>query len=325
MYHSFDAELAQALGVAEAILLHHMQYWIAKNEANGVHFYDGRTWTYNSVRAYGRLFPYFSERQLANALKHLEAEGILVTGHYSDNPRNRTLWYAFSDAAAAIMQKCKMQCAKNADCILQNCEMQYAEMSNALGENVKCTYSTGNNITGNDVTGNNQEILKDDDDAGAPAREDGTGEPEAAADADEVNLFYRLWHRYFGTRPTIQAARQVCEYADRYAMRDPPMMDAAIKLTAQRMPAAPVEFIRRLFEDWRAHGITTPEGVEAHIEARRSQAKQAREDKNRNPALNYAQRDDDYYEHFFENNDWARELADYLADHDKPTPEASTA
>ena len=34
MYHSFDAELAQALGVAEAILLHHMQYWIAKNEAD---------------------------------------------------------------------------------------------------------------------------------------------------------------------------------------------------------------------------------------------------------------------------------------------------
>lgn len=255
MYHSFDAELAQALGVAEAILLHHMQYWIAKNEANGVHFYDGRTWTYNSVRAYGRLFPYFSERQLANALKHLEAEGILVTGHYSDNPRNRTLWYAFSDDAAAIMQKCKMQHAKNADCILQNCEMQCAEMSNAIGENVKCTYSTGNNITGNDVTGSDQDIPEEDE-------EHVNIVPYRAITRESVTA---LWAKNFGKPPTPAQAEAVVDITRTFKLRDPPILELAIELAATHGVNGPVEYIRAVYRDWSWKGLKTIDDIDYYV------------------------------------------------------------
>ena len=53
----FNAELAQRYGVDGAIFLHAMAFWVAKNQANGRHFHDGRTWTYNTLEALAKLFP----------------------------------------------------------------------------------------------------------------------------------------------------------------------------------------------------------------------------------------------------------------------------
>ena len=51
MQHSFDIEIAEKYGVSEAILLQHLWFWIEKNKANEVNFYDGTYWTYNSIKA----------------------------------------------------------------------------------------------------------------------------------------------------------------------------------------------------------------------------------------------------------------------------------
>ena len=45
MTYTFDTILAAKYGVNEAIMLNNFIYWIAKNEANGKHFHDGRYWT----------------------------------------------------------------------------------------------------------------------------------------------------------------------------------------------------------------------------------------------------------------------------------------
>ena len=52
MDYSFDIEVAQQYGVNEAIMIKNLQFWIMKNKANGKHFHDGHTWTYNSVAAF---------------------------------------------------------------------------------------------------------------------------------------------------------------------------------------------------------------------------------------------------------------------------------
>jgi hypothetical protein len=44
----FDVEVAKTVGVEEALLLQHLEYWVYKNAANGKHFHDGAYWTYNS-------------------------------------------------------------------------------------------------------------------------------------------------------------------------------------------------------------------------------------------------------------------------------------
>lgn len=108
MQHHFDTDLACKYGVLESILINHFEFWIEQNEKNKRNYYDGRYWTYNSMRAFAQIFPYVSERRIRNALKHLEEEGVLVTGNYNKSSYDRTLWYAFSDFGKSILQKCQM-------------------------------------------------------------------------------------------------------------------------------------------------------------------------------------------------------------------------
>jgi len=112
LQHIFDVDIAVKYGVLEAILIKNIYYWIAKNKANNKNYYDGSYWTYNSIKAFKELFPYASERQISNALKHLEKEGIIKVGKYNKSAYDRTNWYAFNKSATSILQKCKMEDTK---------------------------------------------------------------------------------------------------------------------------------------------------------------------------------------------------------------------
>jgi hypothetical protein len=112
LQHIFDVDIAVKYGVLEAILIKNIYYWIAKNKANNKNYYDGSYWTYNSIKAFKELFPYASERQISNALKHLEKEGIIKVGNYNKSAYDRTNWYAFNKSATSILQKCKMEDTK---------------------------------------------------------------------------------------------------------------------------------------------------------------------------------------------------------------------
>lgn len=98
MVYAFDTEVAEVYGLDEAVFLHNLYFWILKNEANGRHYYDGKSWTYNSVEAYTKLFPFWTKKQLRRITAHLEEEGAIITGCYNSNKMDRTKWYALSDA-----------------------------------------------------------------------------------------------------------------------------------------------------------------------------------------------------------------------------------
>ena len=122
MQHHFDVELAQKYGVAEAILLNHFEYWIELNRSNEKNFYDGRYWTFNSMKAFSKIFPYMTEKKIRNALKHLQDEGLIVTGNYNKLAYDRTLWYAFSDLAESILPKGQMEDPEMANGYFQKVE-----------------------------------------------------------------------------------------------------------------------------------------------------------------------------------------------------------
>lgn len=122
MQHHFDKDIAVEYGIIEAILLNNIQIWLEKNKANNVNYYDGSYWTYNSIKAFNTLFPYCSERQIQNALKHLKEENIIKTGNYNTSTYDRTLWYAFTEKGTSIMQKCKMETAKMLNGNVKNVE-----------------------------------------------------------------------------------------------------------------------------------------------------------------------------------------------------------
>lgn len=122
MNHSFNIEIAKELGIAPAVILNNLWYWIEKNKANEKHFYDGHYWTYNSMKAYVLQFPYLTERQIDYALRKLRKEGYIITGNYNKASFDRTLWYAIT---------------KKGYSILQNCEMEKTNLENADNKNVE--------------------------------------------------------------------------------------------------------------------------------------------------------------------------------------------
>lgn len=95
-YH-FNADLARRHGVNGAIFLHAMAFWVAKNQANGRHFHEGRTWTYNTLDALTKLFPFWTRRQVERIVAKLKEEGALLTGNFSQDKTDRTVWYALAD------------------------------------------------------------------------------------------------------------------------------------------------------------------------------------------------------------------------------------
>lgn len=115
MQHHFDVELAKQYGMVEAVLLNHFEYWIELNRANGKNYFEGRYWTFNSMKAFAEIFPYLSEKKIRNALKNLQDAGLILTGNFNKSAYDRTLWYAFSDFAESILPKRQMEVAEKAN------------------------------------------------------------------------------------------------------------------------------------------------------------------------------------------------------------------
>lgn len=145
MTHSFDVEIAKAYGVNAAILLNHIVFWVQKNRANRRNYYDGTYWTYNSRSAFAEIFPYMSERQIKTALDKLIDAGIIKTGNYNQDARDRSLWYALTESGK---------------CIVQKCQMQTAEMSNAFGENVRPIPDIEHTDTDADINTDNERVKR---------------------------------------------------------------------------------------------------------------------------------------------------------------------
>lgn len=121
MTYTFDTLLATKYGVNEAIMLNNFIYWIAKNEANGKHFHDGRYWTYNSVAAFGKLYPFWTTSQIRTIIDSLVKQGVLLKGNYNEQKRDRTVWYALTD--------------ESRKCICQISQMDLSDLANAIVEN----------------------------------------------------------------------------------------------------------------------------------------------------------------------------------------------
>lgn len=110
MEYSFDIDYAKQYGVNAAILLKNFQFWIMKNKANERHEHDGRTWTYNSVRAFAELYEFLSEKQIRHAIDLLIKSGVIMTGNFNEKKYDRTTWYAFCDESLYLKGQMDLPC-----------------------------------------------------------------------------------------------------------------------------------------------------------------------------------------------------------------------
>lgn len=145
MEYSFRIDYAQKYGLEEAIVLKNIIFWILKNKANGKHLMDGRHWTYNSVRAWMELFPFFSKRQVTRILESLISQKVIRRGFYPGASSNRTLWYALEDEAMLDLNDPQIQLfsagdkpVDNLKVISRNREIDITKPGNGFPGSGKC-------------------------------------------------------------------------------------------------------------------------------------------------------------------------------------------
>lgn len=97
MNHTFNTEIAKRYGLEEAILLENIYFWVRKNKANNKNCYNGKHWTYNSVKAFNEMFEYITPSKISRALKNLEKNGLIETGCFNQNSYDHTKWYTVTE------------------------------------------------------------------------------------------------------------------------------------------------------------------------------------------------------------------------------------
>lgn len=132
MNYTFSVEVAKQCGVEEAVMLENIHYWIIKNKANNKHYYDNNYWTYNSVKAFTELFPFWSYKQVRRILSNLENKGFIKTGNYNQLKYDQTKWYCITESGFKLFGESIIN--KN-DCPNEN--FQLPKTANRIAEKDK--------------------------------------------------------------------------------------------------------------------------------------------------------------------------------------------
>lgn len=103
MNYSFDVEVATEIGVDGAIMMQNLVFWLNKNIANNTNYIDGKYWTFNSIKAFGLLFPFWSEKQIRRILTNLIDNGYIETGVFNKSRYDRTKWYTLTEKGLSLM------------------------------------------------------------------------------------------------------------------------------------------------------------------------------------------------------------------------------
>ena len=94
-YIGINKELAEGLGVNEAIVLQQIHGWLVSNEKRGLNYKNGRYWTFNSLKKWHENhFSFWSESTLKRVFTSLENKGILIVGNFNRSKLDRTKWYS---------------------------------------------------------------------------------------------------------------------------------------------------------------------------------------------------------------------------------------
>jgi len=109
MLQPFDVQIATELGVSEAVFINNLQFFVTTNKDNNVDFHEGRWWSYNSIPALMKIFPYWTGRQLEHIIKKLVDSNVILTGNFNTDPRDRTRWFAFVDEYKYLKNNKKIQ------------------------------------------------------------------------------------------------------------------------------------------------------------------------------------------------------------------------
>ncbi len=130
------AHVAERYGFEEAVFLDSIVYWYRTNRANNRNFRDGRWWTYNSIKAFEEIFPWWSAKQIRRIANSCREQGAIIAGEYNEDRRDRTAWYSPSDELLALYRLG----AQTGKCTCPNGQMQAPKGADECAQMGKCIY-----------------------------------------------------------------------------------------------------------------------------------------------------------------------------------------
>lgn len=128
--HHFPPLVAEKYGVNAAIILRDIYHWCDTNRNNGEHFHEGRWWTHQTVKGLCRRHTYWTKNQVEHIIWTCKERGALLSGHFGEDPLDRTSWYALSDEAWALFE--------GPYPISENSEMDFGKSVPRFRKNPKC-------------------------------------------------------------------------------------------------------------------------------------------------------------------------------------------
>lgn len=132
-----NSELAVKIGLNEAVVLRQIYYWLEINEKLKRNYHDGKYWSYNTMENWRKEnFPWWSTKTVERAFKNLVNSGLVITGNYNKDSRDRTKWYSIDEDVLEKILKDTVEISTS-DCPCanrQNDEMHTDNSTGALPE-----------------------------------------------------------------------------------------------------------------------------------------------------------------------------------------------
>lgn len=255
-----DTVLATKIGLSEAIILQQVHYWIEINKKKKLNYFEGRYWTFNSIKEWNKFFPFFGEKTVRRVFGELEKKGILLTGNFNKLRMDRTKWYTIdyeklSEYINNNLDSLEECTEENENSDGQNDQMQFPKKENASGQNdqmqvdktTECKWTNWPNASGQNDQTNTRDYSEISSETSSSIR-------------DVVEFFQNNFYL-----PKAFEAETMSDWVKRYP---PDLVIEAMKV-ARKNNARSLKYIERILENWEHDGVASVEVLRS-LEAERN-------------------------------------------------------
>lgn len=98
-----NPQLADRIGLNEAIILQQLKYWLNETESGVEH--EGQRWIYNTVEQWQKQFPFWSADTVKRALSSLQKQGLVLVEKLAKAKHDHTNYYAINYQSVALIEE----------------------------------------------------------------------------------------------------------------------------------------------------------------------------------------------------------------------------
>ena len=102
--YKFNQMIAKDVGFEEAVMLSSLYFWIQLNEKKQQNYHQDKYWTYNTIRFFTELYPFWTSSQIRRILTNLKNKDYIETGSFNKKGFDKTKWYTVTDKTLAYLE-----------------------------------------------------------------------------------------------------------------------------------------------------------------------------------------------------------------------------